>query len=175
MSILYARVLALEWVMKHKLRIGGAVVGLAFLMSTSAALACDNPPQPELPRSPLIIDTAAGPQALSVEVASTDMQRSCGLMLRQRLGEREGMLFQYRQPRESYMWMANTPIPLDMLFVAANGRIVHIVKGAVPFSREVVGTSEPVSGVIEVRAGTADRLGIKLGDRVRHSSFGVGP
>ena len=161
--------------MRHKPRLAGAVAGLAFLASASVAFACDNPPQPELPRSPLIIDTATGPQTFSVEVASTDMQRSCGLMLRQRLGEREGMLFQYRQPRESYMWMANTPIPLDMLFVAPSGGIVHIVKGAVPFSREVVGTSEPVSGVIEVRAGTVDRLGIKLGDRVRHSTFGIGP
>lgn len=152
-----------------------SVAGLFFLFSASAAVACDKPPQPGLPRSPLIVETQGGPVPFSVETAETDEQRSCGLMLRQRLGEGEGMLFRYRQPRESYMWMANTPMPLDMLFVASNGRIVYIVKSAVPFSREIVGTSEPVSGVIEVRGGTADRLGIRIGDRVRHSAFGVGP
>ena len=155
------------------LRAGAAALLLA--LAAPGALACDNPPQPQLPRSPLIIDTAGGPQAFSVELARSEEEKSCGLMLRQRLGQGEGMLFQYQPPTEAYMWMANTPIPLDMLFIAPNGVIVFIAKGTVPFSREIVGTSRPVAGVLEVRAGTVDRLGIKQGDRVRHSIFGIGP
>lgn len=159
--------------MSKMLDIRGIFASLLLLFAPALAMACDKPPQPELPRSNLIVETASGPHPFSVELARTDQQRSCGLMLRQRLAEGEGMLFTYQQPRKSYMWMANTPIPLDMLFVAPNGSIVHIVKGAVPFSREIVGTAEPVSGVLEVRAGVADKIGAKIGDRVRHSSFGI--
>src|SRR3546814_4354519 len=95
-------------------------------------------------------------------------------MLRQRRGHGEGMLFVHQPPSEAWMWMQNTPIPLDMIFVAPNGRIVDIIRDARPFSMETIGTHEIVSGVLEVRAGTVDRLGIALGDRVRHSTFGVG-
>ncbi len=143
--------------------------------AAAGAQACPNAPQPELPRSPLTIETASGSHLFSVEVARTEVEKSCGLMLRQRLTYGEGMLFLYQPPQEAYMWMANTIIPLDMLFIAPNGRIVHIVEGAVPFSHEIVGTQIPVSGVLEVRAGTVERLGIEVGDRVRHSMFGAGP
>lgn len=152
----------------------GLALGGVTALAAPVAVACPNPPQPELPRSNLIIETAGGPHAFSVELARTEEQKSCGLMLRQRLGWGEGMLFHYQPPSEAWMWMANTAIPLDMIFIAPNGRIVHIVKGAVPFSREIRGTSTPVSGVLEVRAGTVDRLGIREGDIVRHAIFAVG-
>src|SRR3546814_12654391 len=95
-------------------------------------------------------------------------------MLRQRRGHGEGMLFGHQPPGEAWMGMQNTPIPLDMIFVAPNGRIVDIIRDARPFSMETIGTHEIVSGVLEVRAGTVDRLGIALGDRGRHSTIGGG-
>ncbi len=147
---------------------------LPLVLGWGQAQACANPPQPDLPRSPLFIETATGRQGFSVEVARTEEQKSCGLMLRQRLGHGEGMLFVHQPPSEAWMWMQNTPIPLDMIFIAPNGRIVHIIEDTRPFSMETIGTHEVVSGVLEVRAGTARRLGIRLGDKVRHQTFGVG-
>lgn len=155
-----------------------AATGLAIatgLTAPAALAACAKPPQPELPRSTLVIETAAGPQPFSVELARTEAEKSCGLMLRQRLGRDEGMLFRYQPPSEAWMWMANTVIPLDMIFIAPNGRIVHIVEDTTPFSHETVGTPLPVSGVLELRAGTVARLGIRAGDRVRHAIFGSAP
>ncbi|MFN4088787.1 MAG: DUF192 domain-containing protein [Alphaproteobacteria bacterium] len=148
-----------------------AIVALPWPQPVSA---CPNPPQPELPRSPLLIETATGRHGFSVEIARSATEQACGLMLRQRLGHGEGMLFVYQPPREAWMWMHNTPIPLDMIYVAPNGRIVHIIPDTTPFSMETLGTHETVSGVLEVRAGTAARLGIRVGDRVRHQAFGVG-
>ena len=151
-----------------------ACAALLGLPVGAGALACPNPPQPELPRSPLLIETATGQQGFSVELARTPEQKACGLMLRQRLAHGEGMLFLYQPPNQAWMWMQYTPIPLDMIFVAPNGRIVHIIENTRPFSMETIGTTEIVSGVLEVRAGTVQRLGIRLGDRVRHQIFGVG-
>ena len=151
-----------------------ALAAMLACAAATGALACANPPQPELPRSALLIDTATGQEGFSVEVARTPEQKSCGLMLRQRLGHGEGMLFVHQPPSEAWMWMQNTPIPLDMIFISPMGRIVHIIRNTRPFSMETIGTAEIVSGVLEVRAGTVDRLGIKLGDKVRHQAFGVG-
>ena len=159
----------------RRLALAAALALAAGLTAPAALAACAKPPQPELPRSALVIEAAAGPQRFSVELAETEEQKSCGLMLRQRLGRDEGMLFHYQPPSEAWMWMANTVIPLDMIFIAPNGRIVHLVEDATPFSHETVGTPLPVSGVLELRAGTVARLGIRAGDRVRHAIFGATP
>jgi hypothetical protein len=82
------------------------------------------------------------------------------------------MLFDYKQPTVATMWMRNTLIPLDMLFVDAQGRIVNIHERAVPQSDDVIGAAEPVRAVIELNGGTAARLGIERGDRVVHPIFG---
>jgi uncharacterized protein len=154
-------------------RQGGLALLLAGLLGpVGAALACSSPPQPPLPMSPLAIESATGTHGFAVEVAVSEAEKSCGLMLRQRLGRDEGMLFDYGAPQAIAMWMENTLIPLDMLFIGGDGRIVHIAQRTVPFSRATVAPPVPARAVLEVLAGTAERLGLKRGDRVRHAAFG---
>ena len=93
-------------------------------------------------------------------------------MFRTSLAPDAGMLFDYRQPTAATMCMLNTFVPLDMLFVDAQGRIVNIHERAVPRSLDVIAAAEPVRAVIELNGGTAARLGIEPGDRVVHPIFG---
>jgi len=93
-------------------------------------------------------------------------------MFRTSLAPDAGMLFDYKQPITATMWMRNTLIPLDMLFVDARGRIVNIHQRAVPQSLDVIAAAAPVRAVIELNGGTAARLGIEPGDRVVHPIFG---
>lgn len=147
----------------------------AGLAAGPAAASCPDPPQPRLATAPLAIETASGTHGFEVEVAETDEEKACGLMLRQHLRRDQGMLFDYRPPQPAFMWMANTLIPLDMLFIAADGRIVHIERRAEPMTTTPRGTRQPVAGVLELLAGTVDRLGVREGDRVRHPIFGDAP
>lgn len=96
-------------------------------------------------------------------------------MYRRRLGRDAGMLFIYRPPEQVAMWMKNTLIPLDMLFIAADGRIVKIVQRTVPRSLESIPAGQPVSAVLELNGGTSARLKLAVGDRILHPAFGTGP
>ena len=109
--------------------------------------------------------------ALTVEMAVTPEQLSQGLMFRRDLPAGTGMLFDFGSPRQVSMWMKNTLIPLDMLFVDRAGMVIYVEQYAVPGSLEPRGPSEPVLGVVEIPAGTARRLGLKPGDRVSHPMF----
>ena len=124
------------------------------------------------PTSELTIVSSTGPHRFTVEVAETPAQMEQGLMFRRQLAENVGMLFDYKQPTMATMWMRNTLIPLDMLFVDAQGRIVNIHERAVPQSDDVIASAEPVRAVIELNGGTAARLGIVPGDKVQHPIFG---
>lgn len=129
---------------------------------------CPEAPQPTLPRSELVIESHAGLHPFTVELAGTEAEKACGLMRRQRLGRDEGMLFDYRPGGPAYMWMANTVIPLDMLFIGPGGRVVHVEERTTPLSHDARGTSKTVAAVLELPAGTVQRLDIRPGDRVRH-------
>lgn len=120
---------------------------------------------------PLSIETKSGTHAFEVELAVTDAQQRKGLMFRRQMPANAGMLFLYDNGSRVTMWMSNTYIPLDMLFIAADGRITHIVERTVPFSTELIGSNGPVRAVLELNGGTASRLGIEVGDVVRHQSF----
>src|SRR5215472_2370620 len=122
--------------------------------------------------SELTIVSATGPHRFIVEVAATPEQMEQGLMFRRQLAEDAGMLFDYKQPTMATMWMRNTLIPLDMLFVDAQGRIVNIHERAVPESDDVIAAAAPVRYVIELNGGTAARLGIVTGDKVESPIFG---
>src|ERR1700756_5757308 len=124
--------------------------------------------------SELTIVSATGPHRFTVEVAETPAQMEQGLMFRRAMAPDAGMLFDYKQPTMATMWMRNTLIPLDMLFVDANGRIVNIHERAVPQSDAIIAAASPVRAVIELNGGTAARLGIKPGDRVLFPIFGSG-
>ncbi len=121
--------------------------------------------------APLTIETASGPKEFTVEVAKSSAQQSQGLMFRRRLAADAGMLFVYRRVAPVAMWMQNTFIPLDMLFIGAGGKIVKIVPNTTPLSLDVITSDAPVRAVFEVGAGTAKRLGIKTGDTVEHRIF----
>ena len=86
----------------------------------------------------------------------------------------QGMLFDFGKPRPVQMWMKNTYISLDMIFIRADGTVIGIGADTVPLSEDTVGVAEPVKGVLEVVAGTAARIGLKPGDRIRHRIFGTG-
>ena len=129
----------------------------------------------KFPTSELAIVSANGPHRFKVEVAETPAQMEQGLMFRTSLAPDAGMLFVYPQPTVATMWMKNTLIPLDMLFVDPRGRIVNIQQRAVPQSLDVISAAAPVRAVIELNGGTAARLGIELGDKVLHPAFSDAP
>jgi len=121
--------------------------------------------------SPLTIVTATGRRDFTVELALTPEQRARGLMFRKSLAADTGMLFDFRAPGKVAMWMKNTLIPLDMIFIKSGGIIANIASGTVPLSLVPVPSNGSVRGVLEVRAGTAARLGIRPGDRILHPIF----
>ena len=125
--------------------------------------------------SELTIVSATGPHRFTVEVAEAPAQMEQGLMFRRALAPDAGMLFDYKTPTMATMWMRNTLIPLDMLFVDAQGRIVNIHQRAVPQSLDVIAAAAPVRAVIELNGSTAARLGIAPGDQVQHPIFGNTP
>src|SRR5579862_3129379 len=126
------------------------------------------------PTAPLTIVGAGGQHKFTVEVATTPAQLEQGLMFRRSLAPDSGMLFDFGAPTPAMMWMKNTLIPLDMLFVAADGHVVNIAERTVPQSLATVGAAAPVRAVIELNGGTAQRLGIHPGDRVIFPIFGGG-
>jgi uncharacterized membrane protein (UPF0127 family) len=123
------------------------------------------------PTSQLTIVTASGPHPFGIELATTPEQMAQGLMFRRQLAPDAGMLFDFGQPIMATMWMKNTLIPLDMLFVGQDGRIVNIRERAVPESLDTIAAAAPVRAVIELNGGTAARLGIRPGDQVVYPIF----
>ena len=103
---------------------------------------------------------------IRAELANTPAKQARGLMFRTEMDEKAGMLFDFGKPRPVTMWMANTPLSLDMLFFDKDGTINEIVGGTVPFSRERIASSFKSRGVLEVNAGASERLNIKAGDRI---------
>ncbi|GLK78426.1 DUF192 domain-containing protein [Methylopila turkensis] len=116
----------------------------------------------------LTFETASGSHAFTVEVAATPEQRQTGLMYRRSLAPEHGMLFDFGKVEPVAMWMKNTYVSLDMVFVRADGAVQRIAKGTEPLSLEVIESGGPVRFVVEIAAGEADRIGLKPGDRAIH-------
>ncbi len=126
-------------------------------------------------RDQLIIETAAGGRhVFDVELAVSPEQKAQGLMFRRSMAATAGMLFLYERPEQRAMWMKNTLIPLDMLFIDQAGVIVRIQERTVPLSLRVIPSGQAVTAVLELNAGTSARLSIEPGDRVRHAAFESG-
>jgi len=122
--------------------------------------------------SHLTIETADGRSLpFTVELAQTPEEESLGLMNRRSLAPDAGMLFDFGAERPIAMWMKNTLIPLDMIFISAQGRITGIAERTVPLSLETIGSPGSIKAVLEVNGGTAERLHIHTGDRVAHPIF----
>lgn len=122
--------------------------------------------------SELTIKTASGPRKFAIELALTGPQMEQGLMFRRTLAPDAGMLFDFKTPTNVTMWMKNTLIPLDMLFLDNNAKIIDIHEFAVPLSTDVIAGKAPARYVIELNGGTVARLGIKPGDQVTSPYFG---
>jgi uncharacterized membrane protein (UPF0127 family) len=123
---------------------------------------------------PLVIRTATGAHRFDVEVARTPQEQEKGLMFRKELAADSGMLFPMDPPRTASFWMKDTLIPLDMLFVHADGTIAFLKANAEPYSRIPVSAGVPVAAVLELRGGRAAELGIKEGDRVSWGNCAAG-
>jgi hypothetical protein len=106
-------------------------------------------------------------RAIDVEIADTDAERERGLMRRRSLGYDRGMLFIFDAVDESGMWMKNTPLPLDIVFVAPDSQVINIARRTTPFSQETISPAAPKKFVVEVRGGFADRFGLTDSTRVR--------
>ncbi len=120
---------------------------------------------------PLEIASKGGVHVFAVEMASTPEEQAKGLMFRRQLPEGQGMLFDFHQEQPTSFWMKNTYIPLDMIFIRGDGRILRIAENTVPLSEALVPSGGPVRAVLEVVGGTARKLGIAPGDRVAHAIF----
>ena len=119
------------------------------------------------------IETRAGRSLeISVFLALSGKQQARGLMFVDELGERQGMLFVYQQPHNISMWMKNTLLSLDMLFIRRDGTIARIEKETEPYALDSIVSGEPVLAVLELNAGVADKYGIQPGDRVISRYFG---
>lgn len=120
---------------------------------------------------PVTVASDASVTMFTAEIADTEELRKRGLMFRHLLPDDKAMLFDYGQPRPVAMWMKNTNISLDMLFIREDGTIAAIAENTVPQSLDTISVQEPVRGVLEMAAGTVKRLGLKQNDRVYHRIF----
>jgi hypothetical protein len=119
----------------------------------------------------LEIVTKSGVQIFTVEMATTEQEKSTGLMYRKELPDGRGMLFDFSPEQPVTMWMKNTFISLDMIFIRADGRILRIAENTEPQSEKIISSGGLAKGVLEVIAGTARKYGIAPGDRVAHPLF----
>lgn len=144
-----------------KRSVAAFVVFLAVAASPALAVAAE-----------VMVVTAKGRFLFTVEVAETAAQRRQGLQHRKSLAAGAGMLFDYRRVQPVAMWMKNTLIALDMLFIDDAGRVVNVARDTEPLSLATIPSAAPVRAVLEINAGSARRLGIRPGDQVLHAIFG---
>lgn len=154
--------------MRHFKQVAAFLIFLVLSFGPGALVAGPLPVDSER----LFIDTSKGPVGFTVELALTPENRATGLMNRQSMAADHGMLFRFDQTRDVLMWMKNTPLSLDMLFIAENGRIARIAQNTVPYSETIIPSGSPVRYVLELNAGTAAKTGVSVGDRVRHRVIG---
>jgi uncharacterized membrane protein (UPF0127 family) len=128
-------------------------------------------PADAMRREPLKLHTARGEHIIHTEITETAEEKMLGLMFRTSLADNAGMLFFYDRPQEITMWMRNTYIPLDMVFIRSNGVVHRIEAWTQPFSEEIISSGAEVVACLELAGGAAERLGLKPGDRVEHALF----
>jgi uncharacterized membrane protein (UPF0127 family) len=154
------------------LAIAVLVVGLPATIAVGAASSTDQDTAAQhLRTAPLDVVTARGIFHFTVEIADTDRTRERGLMFRKSLAPDRGMLFDFRTPRMVAFWMKNTLIPLDMLFIGPDGRIVSIARNAAPMSETPIPSGGETLGVLELDGGRAAEIGAAPGDLVRNRIF----
>jgi uncharacterized membrane protein (UPF0127 family) len=146
-------------------------VSFALAIVPSRAMAQAAPASGETALEPLEIVTASDPHKFSVEVMRDDSQRARGLMYRRFMPADRGMLFDFKREEPVSMWMKNTYLSLDMVFIDRTGRVVNVAENTEPLSERIIPSGAPAFAVLELNAGTARRIGLKVGDRLRHPMF----
>jgi uncharacterized protein len=154
-----------------RLGIRGRLVASLAAASAVLVILLANPAARAASVQPLEIATKSGVQVFSVEMATTEEEKQTGLMYRKELPDGKGMLFDFSPEQQISMWMKNTYISLDMIFIRADGRILRIAENTEPHSTKIISSGGLAKGVLEVIAGTAQKYGIKPGDRVAHPLF----
>jgi uncharacterized membrane protein (UPF0127 family) len=157
------------------LALGALILALVLAHAADKPVNAQDGPQPRLLTTPLTITTSSGEHRFTVEMAVTPEQSARGLMFREQLAPNEGMLFDFHRDQIVTMWMRNTILSLDMIFISREGQVATIAERTTPFSESVISSRVRVRAVLEVPAGTAQRLGIRPGDRVRNAMFGNAP
>ncbi len=150
-------------------------LGAACALNPASVFAQEGAPEPlsAFPQSLLAIRTASGKVVnFKIWTADTPRRDAQGLMFVREMDDHAGMLFLFAGDQRISMWMKNTYIPLDMLFVARDGRINTIVARTTPFSLDVISAPDPAHAVLELKGGVAELMGIKAGDMLVHPSFG---
>lgn len=140
------------------------ILAVAFLFASL-------PERAEAAAQTLEFITSSGAHKFKVEVAETPEARAKGLMFRKSMPRDHGMLFDFATDTTVMMWMKNTYLPLDMVFVSRQGVVTHIAPDAVPMSEAIISSNGPVHAVIELNAGVAREIGLAPGDKVRHGAF----
>ncbi|HEY0185187.1 MAG TPA: DUF192 domain-containing protein [Rhodopila sp.] len=147
-----------------------------FAASTRAQTPEPTGPQPELPKEKLVITGHGGPDhVFNVEMALRPDQQSTGEMFRTSVPEDGGMLFDWGFPRDSQMWMRNTLVPLDMVFINPDGTIRAIAESTTPRSLAAIDSRGPVRATLELAGGVTAKLDIRVGDTVKQRIFGNAP
>ena len=145
---------------------------IALLAALPLSARAQTTAQPDLPKEKLVVVTKDGARhEFTVEMALSPEQQTVGLMFRTNVPADGGMLFDWGVPRDSTMWMRNTVSPLDMLFINDDGTIRRLAEDTVPQSLAMIESRGPVRATLELAAGTAKRLGIRVGDRVEQGIF----
>ncbi len=158
-------------------RTAQALIAASLLLWTLAAIARPVPGlEGDYERSSLLIDSSAAGMCYHFEayMARTDRQRARGLMHVPAMPRFTGMIFSFAPGQQPAMWMRNTLIPLDMVFLDAEGQVVHISADAVPHSLSTIASPVPARSVLEINGGLAAELGLATGDRVVHAWFDSG-
>ncbi|MBE7185366.1 MAG: DUF192 domain-containing protein [Methylobacterium mesophilicum] len=139
-------------------------------VSGSAALARDAAMILPTDPAPLVAETSQGQRQITIEIADDDRERAAGLMFRKSMADEHGMLFVMDESAPVGFWMRNTPMPLDLLFIGSDGRVKRILKGE-PYSDATIAPGVPVRFVLELKQGSARKLGIKEGSRLEHPAI----
>ena len=151
----------------HRIARRAALISCGVLLAAFATTAV----MAKMRRDTLTLKTANAEHIIDIEIAETMEEKSLGLMFRTSVPDNTGMLFPYGDPQEITMWMRNTYVSLDMVFIRADGVVHRVASRTEPLSEKIVGSEGHVSAVLELGAGAAERLGLKPGDLVRHKIF----
>ena len=162
---------ATSWRLVVRALAAGLVAAVAILYFFGNGSSAGQDQNPVGPRSSLSVETATGVYPYQVEVADTEESRSRGLMFRREVEPDTGMLFDMGLTRDVAFWMHNTFVPLDIVFISDKGRVVSVAHGAKPRSDNRISSVAPVRFVLELPTPEAQRIGLAVGDRVRHPAI----